>query len=366
MKRILVSLIAVSAFAGAACTRTVIERVPVSVSPAAVDIGLADPSTDPIVQVVKQVRPAVVNVTTNLFQANPLGGGQGQGVGTGFIIRSDGVVVTNFHVVERAQKITVITPPPDSKRYSARVVGGDQNADLAVLKIDATGLPTVPLGDSSKLQLGERVVALGYALAIPGGPTVTSGIVSALGRSIQAQDTNCDTCRNLQRTYTGVIQTDAAINPGNSGGPLVNVGGQVVGINTAGANQAENIGFAIAIDSAKTIIDEAARNPSAPVAYLGVVTQDVSPSLAFQFNLPVQSGAVVLETSPGGPAQTAGIRQGDVILRLDGHPVTSSTQLGDLIHAHNPGDTVQVSFITQSGASRTVSATLGVNPLPQS
>ncbi len=366
MRRVLVPLMALSALAATACTRTVIERVPVDVSPAAVDVGSANPATDPVVQVVKQVRPAVVNVTTNLFQQNPLGVGQGQGVGTGFIIRSDGIVVTNFHVVERAQKITVITPSPNSKRYSARFIGGDQNADLAVLKIDATGLPTVPLGDSGRLQLGQQVVALGYALALPGGPTVTTGIVSALGRSIQAQDPNCQTCQNLQRTYTGVIQTDAAINPGNSGGPLVNLAGQVVGINTAGANQAENIGFAIAIDGAKSTIDKAVRNPSAPVAYLGVVTEDVSPSLAFQFNLPVQSGAVVMATSPGGPAQAAGIRLGDVILRLDGRPVTSSTQLGDLIHAHSPGDTVQVSFITQSGSRKTASVTLGVNPLPQS
>jgi len=126
------------------------------------------------------------------------------------------------------------------------VIGGDQNADLAVLKIEAKGLHTVPLGNSGRLELGERVVALGYALALPGGPTVTSGIVSALGCTIQAQDPNCDTCKNGVRTYTGVVQTDAAINPGNSGGPLVNLAGQVVGIYTAGANQAENIGFAIA------------------------------------------------------------------------------------------------------------------------
>src|SRR5436309_3239116 len=242
MKRGIVPLMAVTVLAVTACTRTVVERVPVRSSPAAVDVGAADPSLDPIVQVVEAVRPAVVNVTTNLFQPNPLGGESGRGVGTGFVIRSDGIVVTNFHVVEHAQRITVITPPPDSKRYTGRVIGGDQNADLAVLKIDATGLPTVPLGNSGRLELGERVVALGYALALPGGPTVTSGIVSALGRTIQAQDPNCDTCKNGVRTYTGVVQTDAAINPGNSGGPLVNLTGQVVGINTAGANQAENIG----------------------------------------------------------------------------------------------------------------------------
>ncbi len=365
MKRFLVPVMAVAVVVVTACTRTVIERVPVRSSPVTVDVGAADPSLDPIVRVVQAVRPAVVNVTTNLFQPNPLGGESGRGVGTGFVIRSDGIVVTNFHVVEHAQRITVITPPPDSTRYTARVIGGDQNADLAVLKIQASGLHTVPLGNSGRLELGERVVALGYALALPGGPTVTSGIVSALGRTIQAQDPNCDTCKNGMRTYTGVVQTDAAINPGNSGGPLVNLAGQVVGINTAGANQAENIGFAIATNAARPIIDDAATNPSAPVAYLGVSTQDVSPSLALQFGLPVQSGALVLDIVPGGPADRAGITQGDVIIGLDGKDVTDSTSLRELLLSHQPGERVAVGAVTQGGQKKTITATLGVNPLPQ-
>jgi len=365
MKRSLVPVMAVAAVAVTACTRTVIERVPVRSSPVTVDVGAADPSLDPIVRVVEAVRPAVVNVTTNLFQPNPLGGESGRGVGTGFVIRPDGIVVTNFHVVEHAQRITVITPPPDSTRYTARVIGGDQNADLAVLKIQASGLHTVPLGNSGRLELGERVVALGYALALPGGPTVTSGIVSALGRTIQAQDPNCDTCKNGVRTYTGVVQTDAAINPGNSGGPLVNLAGQVVGINTAGANQAENIGFAIATNAARSIIDEAATNPSAPVAYLGITTQDVSPSLALQFGLPVQSGALVLDVVPGGPADRAGISHGDVIVGLDGEDVIDSTSLRELLLSHQPGDRVAIGMVTEGGQKETITATLGVNPLPQ-
>ncbi|HEY6677723.1 MAG TPA: trypsin-like peptidase domain-containing protein [Actinomycetota bacterium] len=365
MKRSLFPVMAVAALAVTACTRTVIERVPVRSSPATVDVGAADPSMDPIVRVVEAVRPAVVNVTTNLFQPNPLGGESGRGVGTGFVIRSDGIVVTNFHVVEHAQRITVITPPPDSTRYTARVIGGDQNADLAVLKIQASGLHSVPLGNSGRLELGERVVALGYALALPGGPTVTSGIVSALGRTIQAQDPNCDTCKNGVRTYTGVVQTDAAINPGNSGGPLVNLSGQVVGINTAGANQAENIGFAIATNAARSIIDEAATNPSAPVAYLGITTQDVSPSLALQFGLPVQSGALVLDVVPGGPADRAGINHGDVIVGLDGEDVIDSTSLRELLLSHQPGDRVAIGVVTEGGQKETITATLGVNPLPQ-
>jgi len=361
MKRALVALLATTVLAAPACTRTVIRQVPTS--PAAVDVGGANPAQDPVVQVVEKVRPAVVNVTTDLVQNSPFGSQSGQGVGTGFIVRSDGIVVTNYHVVEGAQRITVITPPPDSKRYTARVIGGDQLADLAVLQINATGLPTVPLGDSSKLQLGQPVVALGYALALKGGPTVTTGIVSALGRTIQAQDLNCRVCGNGGRTYDNVIQTDAAINPGNSGGPLVNLAGQVVGINTAGAGQAQNIGFAIAINAAATTIAGAAAHPSAPVAYLGVASQDVSASLAFQFNLPVSSGAYVVDVAPGGPAEKAGISQGDVIVAFDGKTVTGSQQLGELIHARKPGDRVQVVVATASG-KKTFTITLGVNPLP--
>ena len=177
-------------------------------------------------------------------------------------------------MVEHASKITVFSSDKTPKRYDARVIGGDCIHDLAILKIDATGLATVSLGDSSSLQLGQRVVALGYALALEGGPTVTTGIVSALDRTIKATDPGCDACQNGQRTYTGVVQTDAAINHGNSGGPLVNMQGQVVGINTAGDDSAQNIGFAIAIDSVKQTIADAEAHPLAASAYLGVVSAD--------------------------------------------------------------------------------------------
>jgi serine protease Do len=319
-----------------------------------------NPNRDRVVQVVKRVQPAVVNVVTNLFQETAFGQQEARGVGTGFIVRPDGIIVTNFHVVEGAQRITVIVgAPPDVRRFSARVIGGDQGADLAVLKINATGLPTVPLGDSNGLELGQRVVALGYALALQGGPTVTSGIVSALNRLVRASDPNFHT-----RTYTHVIQTDAAINPGNSGGPLLNLAGQVVGINTAGAQQAENIGFAIAIDAAEPTIDEAISHPSAPVAFLGVTTQDVTGDLQFQFNLPVDHGAFVVAVAPKGPAQGARIRTGDVIVSFDGRPVNTSEDLGNLIQQHKPGDRAPVGVVQPNGSRKTVMVTLGVRPLP--
>jgi serine protease Do len=365
MKRSLLALLSLAVLAVPACTRTVVERVPARTSPAAVEVRTANPNADPIVQVVKTVEPAVVNVTTNLFQQSAFGGQPGRGVGTGFVIRSDGIIVTNYHVVEGATRLTVITPPPDAHSYQGRVIGGDPTADIAVLKIDATDLPTVPLGDSSKLQLGQRVVALGYALALKGGPTVTTGIVSALGRTVTAGDPNCSrtVCANGQRTYDNAIQTDAAINPGNSGGPLVNLAGHVIGINTAGDTGAENIGFAISINAVEATIAGAVANPSAPVAYLGVGGEDVNPTLAFQFNLPVQSGVLIVNTVQGGPADSVGIQRGDVIVGFDAQKVTSWQQLGQLIHQHKPGDRVDVQFVEPGGARKTVTVTLGTNPI---
>jgi len=365
MKRLLLGVTALAVLVLPACGRTVIEPDSI-ISPVVlgspVDLG------DPVVGLVERVRPAVVNVTTDTIDRSSFGQGGGRGVGTGFIVRADGVIVTNYHVVEGAQRITVITPEPETERYDARVIGGDAAADLAVLKIDAQGLPTVPLGESGELKLGQQVVAIGYALALEGGPTVTTGIVSALGRSIDVTDPACDpdVCDNGVRTYSDIIQTDAAINPGNSGGPLLNLAGEVVGINSAGAGAAENIGFAIAIDAARPTIEFAAENPSAPVAYLGVVSQDVTEGLSFQFALPVTSGAYLIDLAPRGPAESAGIEIGDVIVAFDGTDVTSSERLGELIRAHEPGDEVEVVIVRSDGERRALSVTLGVNPLPQS
>jgi serine protease Do len=318
-----------------------------------------DSGADPIVRVVQAVRPGVVSVTTNV--ARPDLGGTGQGTGTGFVVRADGFVVTNFHVVEGALNIRVVTE--DGRRFEARVVGGDPNADLAVLKVAARGLPTVPLGDSEQLQLGEQVVAIGFALALQGGPSVTSGIVSAMGRTIEAADPNAP---GGGRIYEDLIQTDAAINPGNSGGPLVDLAGRVVGINTAGvrAAEAENIGFAIAINRARPVIETAIRDPEGPVAYLGVSTQTMTAALAFQFDLPVDQGALVVGTAPRGPADRAGIEERDIIVSFDGRAVRSNEEVGTLVTGRDPGDVVDVGVVHPDGEEETFRVLLGVRPLP--
>jgi serine protease Do len=335
------------------------------------DASTATPVTEePVVAVVKESLPAVVNVTTDLFQPDPFGGTrQSQGVGTGFIVRSDGIVVTNCHVVEGASKITVFLTGQNrvqGRHLSARVIGSDCLHDLAVLKVGATGLPTVPLGRSSVLQLGQSVVAIGYALDLTGGPTVTTGIVSSLDRTIKAQDPGCapQTCRGGVRTYTGVIQTDAAINPGNSGGPLLNLRGQVVGIDSAGSQNAENIGFAIPIDDAKDTILNAEQHPLAPAPYLGVITQSVTSDIALRFGLAVDHGAYVVATPPDSPAAKAGLEKGDVIVSLNGTPIGSADDVAKALGSLRPGDRVAARVVTSSGATESITITLGTRPLP--
>ncbi|HEX6262349.1 MAG TPA: trypsin-like peptidase domain-containing protein [Actinomycetota bacterium] len=306
---------------------------------------------EPIPAVVERVSPAVVNVRVN--QA-----GGATGTGTGFVVRRNGIIVTNFHVVEGAFSIQVTLA--DGREFEARAIGGDPNADLAILQIEAQQLPTVELGDSDALRLGETVVALGFALALEGGPSVTSGIVSAKGRSIETQDS-----RGAQNTLEELIQTDAPINPGNSGGPLVDLAGRVIGINTAGvqASEAENIGFAIAINRARPIIEDAIASPEAEAAYLGVSTQDVTPVVAAQLDLPVDEGALVRGVAPGTGAEEAGIVVGDVIVEIEGQAIGSSEDLGSAIREHAPGDEISITVIRDGGA-RTVTAELGVRPLP--
>jgi S1-C subfamily serine protease len=361
----------------AACTTTKpsATSASASTSPAGVTLstpspnsGAYNPETDPVVEAIQKVEPAVVNVTTNVVEQNPFGGAQvGKGVGTGFIVRSDGILITNWHVVEGGLQIRVRfndTAPEGlrNKVFGAHVIGGKNSSDVAVLQLDGVSkyepLPTVPLGDSGRAVVGERVIAIGYALALPGGPTVTSGILSSTARTVQVQDENAT---GGSRTYEDALQTDAAINPGNSGGPLIDLDGNVIGINTAGSNDAQNIGFAIAINSVKSIATESINHPSEAVAYLGVSTEPVS---AIPFGAPVNHGAVVAALAPNGPAAQAGMKVGDIITSFNGKSISGPSDLGSAIHALEPGDHVTVEVTHQDGGTATLNVTLGTNPLP--
>lgn len=358
----LLPLIAGVVFLLAACTDSVLGD---ATSPARSPVAPLAPGTEPYAAVASRVLPSVVNVTTNVYQASPTGAPeQGKGIGTGFIIRPNGVVVTNCHVVQGASRITVFTSEDEPTRYDAHVIGGDCEHDLAVLKVDADGLPTIRFGASTDLRLGQQVVAIGYALALEGGPSVTAGIVSSLDRTIRVQDPQCTVCANGVRTYSEVIQTDAAINHGNSGGPLVDMAGRVVGINSAGSDSAENIGFAIAIDSVRAAIRSAISDPLQATAYLGISTRSVTADLAFQLDLPVEQGALVLATLTNGPAADAGIREGDVIVEIDGHAIDVAEDLGRVLDALAPGDVVDVRVVGSGGEEGTHRVSLGTKPLP--
>jgi putative serine protease PepD len=362
MRRTLIALVAGSVLLLGACT----QAVPADVAePRSFPSPQASPeeaaAASSVERVVEEVLPAIVNVVAQ--------GPQGRtGEGTGFIVREDGIVVTNYHVVEGASAITVLTSQEDPDEYAARVIGGDVQADLAVLDVDAGGLPTIPLGDSDGLRLGQPVVAIGYALGLEGGPSVTAGIVSSLTRRITVQDPNCRECVGGRRIYTDVIQTDAAINPGNSGGPLVDMAGNVVGINTAGTTSAENVGFAIQINSARPTILQAAESPDAPVAYLGIFGPvDVSdPQVRFQLDPPVEQGVLIQEIVPDGPADVAGMEPGDIVVEFDGEEVASSEGLVAAIRAHRPGDRVALVVVRGDGERVELTVELGVNPIPTS
>lgn len=292
--------------------------------------------------VIARVRPAVVaiRVETN----------SGTGGGTGFIVDSNGTIVTNAHVVEDATSISVTRSTGDV--LAAKVRGVDTGHDLAVIKIDGVNLPTVTLGDSDAAQVGDPVVAIGNALGL--GISVTTGIVSALDRSVDEPNGN---------TILGALQTDAAINPGNSGGPLVNANGEVIGINTAIAapDSSNNVGFAISISSARTIIEDLANGRTPRDALLGVQSDDVTPSRVEELNLKVDHGAIVTSVEPGTAADTAGIHSGDVIVQVDGLDVHGRDELRRYIRRHRPGDRIEVVLYTEAGDRKSLTVTLGAN-----
>ncbi len=311
---------------------------------------LAQPAD--IQEVLAKVLPAVVSVTTQVF--NPTGtasGGVVEGAGTGMIVTPGGEVLTNNHVVAGSSIVSVSLYGQTLTR-PAKVIGTDPSKDLALVQMEGvSGLPTVTFGNSSALLVGDSVLAIGNALALAGGPTVTSGIVSALNRSLSARDPITSAVENL----TGLIQTDAPINPGNSGGPLVNSQGQVIGIDTAVAGsasngyQAENIGFAIAINQVKPMMGMLSKGGTSPPSqatsnrpFMGIVVESVTPSLASSDGLHVGYGALVIQADYGEPAYTAGIRPHDVIIAVSGRKIESAPGLTAVLGSYAPGDTVTV------------------------
>ena len=335
-----------------------------------------------------RLAPAVVNISTtqrvevrqqqNPFAGTPFddffrqfggGGGQtdnngrpvtreAQSLGSGFIISADGYIVTNNHVISggptnfgNATVSSIKVTLPDRKEYTARVVGKDVQSDLAVLKIEARGLPFVQFGDSTRTRVGDWVIAIGNPFAL--GGTVTAGIVSAIHRNI-----------GQGGAYDRYIQTDAAINQGNSGGPMFDLAGNVVGINTAifsptGGNV--GIGFAIPAEEAKPVIDSLMKGGRVKRGYLGVGIQPMTDDIAQSLNLPKDRGEIVARVEPGQPAERAGIRQGDVIVRVNGRDVSPDNTLSYIVANSPIGTRVPVELV-RNGQRLTVTAVVGERP----
>ena len=321
---------------------------------------------DSIAGIAQKVTPAVVSIIGETRSTSTYswlyGGGSttSQSAGTGMIVSSDGYVITNKHVVEGVTKLSVVTDAGDT--YSdVEVVGKDPLNDVAYLKIkDAKDLPTVTLGDSKTLSVGQPVLAIGNALGAYQN-TVTSGIVSGLGRSITAADSN----GSNSETLTDMIQTDAAINPGNSGGPLVNAAGEVIGINTAVSTSANGLGFAIPISATKGMLATIMDGKEASRAFLGVTYVNVTAEVAKEYKLPVSQGAYVYNSgrdssavAEDGPADKAGIKTGDIITKIGEIEVGRAGTISTLIGEYKAGDTVTVT-IRRGDETKTVDVTLG-------
>lgn len=297
-----------------------------------------------VIRAADRVRPAVVNIDTVAQVQTVFGVFPQEGAGSGVIVSANGYILTNNHVVETAQQIKVTLL--SGKILPARVIGTDRFSDLAVVKVEMSGLPAATLGRSSALRVGQMAIAIGNPFGL--GHTVTVGVISALNRNIRVP--------NL--IIENLVQTDAAINPGNSGGALVDSRGEVIGINTAIVRDAQGIGFAIPIDTARAIMDQLIRQQRVVRPYVGVVWGgDVDANIARQYNLPVDHGVIVRDVDQNGPAAAAGIRPEDIIISLDGTPVANWNDFIRALFNKRPGDAVRIEVV-RNGTRKTFTVRL--------
>jgi S1-C subfamily serine protease len=329
----------------------------------------------PVVDIVKAVSPAVVTIVADgVTETDPTTGqtGTATATGSGVIFDASGLILTNHHVVAGdPQSLTVHLK--DGRTFDASVYGIDTLTDLAIVKVNATGLPTAPIGDSSTIEVGQQAIAIGSPLGTF-TDSVTSGIISALGRSIPVEDGT---------VLTNLIQTDTAINPGNSGGPLLDPSGKVIGINTAGAGQAQGINFAIPIDIAKPLLAQASAGQPLARPYLGIRFETIDPTVKQANGLPVDNGAWIPSASaasnqggsgqdagqpaaqdavvPGGPADQAGLQAGDIITAVNGTALNASHALDMVMSQFAPGTSVKVDVL-RGGQTIQLTVVLGTRP----
>ena len=338
--------------------------VPVVESPA---LATPSPAATSLREAAKAASPAVVSINTskapeNTPQSNDpwfrfFFGDQGQGqpqagLGSGVIVSPAGYILTNNHVIEEADQIEVILN--DGRKSAAQDIGTDPETDLAILKVELTGMPVITLGNSDALSIGDQVLAIGNPFGV--GQTVTSGIVSALGRTQLGIN-----------TFENFIQTDAAINPGNSGGALVDINGHLMGINTAiysRSGGSMGIGFAIPTSTARTVLEAIVRDGKVTRGWIGVEPQDLTPELAESFAVPVGTGVIITGVLQNGPAAQAGVRPGDVVTHVADQPVSNVAQLLAAVAALTPGTPATLDVMRKEGKQR-LNITPGKRNLPK-
>ena len=295
-----------------------------------------------IANLVDKVNPAVASISVESVSRGLFFDFTDQGAGSGIVLNAEGHVVTNWHVIQDVRGIRVNLP--NGKTYDATIIGGDIVTDLAVIKIEPDE-PLIPaeFGNSVGVKVGDWVVAVGNALALKGGPTVTMGIISAKGRTV----------RTGRGDLYDMFQTDAAINDGNSGGPLVNLEGEVIGISTAMLKEAQGIGFAISSNAAIPIIESLIEHGRVMRPLIGLSGNDVTPAIANRFNYNVDDGVVVTRLGRGGPADVAGLAVGDVITKLDGIPTPDMARFLTLLWSYSAGDTIKIEFLRKNRLGET-------------
>ena len=304
-----------------------------------------------------RVRPSVVGISaTHIQRDKGMGRAEAvEGVGSGLIVSADGYILTNDHVAGASvQNLVVILQNGDE--LNGKVLWTDPTLDLAVVKVNASGLPAAELGNSEKLVVGESAIAIGTPLGLQFQHTTTAGIISALDRTVQVGT------EKGQNFMEDLIQTDASINPGNSGGPLINVRGQVVGINTVKVVSAEGIGFAIPIDVAKPIVKHFMEDGEFTTPYIGIVGYDKDIAHYYKQDDSLADGVYIVDLDPRGPAYQSGIRVDDIITRVDGQPVTRMVELRTAVYSNRIGDNIEV-VVSRSGKQKNFNMTLKQNPV---
>lgn len=296
------------------------------------------PAEKGLIDAIEKISPSVVSISIvrllrqRFFEVIPV-----QGMGSGVIIDTNGYILTNYHIIEGAEDVQVALS--DGRKLKGHIVGADNSSDIAVVKVDADGLTAAKLSDSGTLKVGQMAVAIGNPFGfLLNGPTVTTGVVSALNRHLHLDG----------RIYEDMIQTDAAINPGNSGGPLIDSSGHVIGINTAIIPFAQGIGFAISVNKAKDIAQQLIEHGHVHKPWLGISGLTTTDSIARYFDLPAQKGIVVVDVIDSGPAEEAGIKPGDIIVGISNNGLKSMEDLLRELGKHKVGDSIELDIIRKN------------------